>query len=60
MPPGSILAPIQAILTGGLARSAWAAGIDGISTIDPDLTLKGLAILHAEVTGGEPIEAGLG
>ncbi len=54
--PGSI----QTILTGGLSRSPWAAGIDGISAIDPDLTLKGLAILHAEVTGGEAIEAGLG
>jgi type III pantothenate kinase len=51
---------VLAILTGGLSRSAWAAGIEGITTIDPDLTLKGLAILHAEVTGGEPIEAGLG
>lgn len=51
---------IHAILTGGLARAPWAAGIDGISAIDPDLTLKGLAILHAEVTGGESIEAGLG
>ena len=51
---------ILAILTGGLSRAPWAAGIEGISTIDPDLTLKGLAILHAEVTGGEPIEAGLG
>src|SRR5450755_1181438 len=48
------------ILTGGLARAAWVAGIDGVSAVDPDLTLKGLAILHAEVTGGEAIEAGLG
>ncbi|MGH2511586.1 MAG: type III pantothenate kinase, partial [Candidatus Limnocylindrales bacterium] len=37
--PGSI----QAILTGGLARLPWATGIAGISAIDPDLTLKGLA-----------------
>jgi type III pantothenate kinase len=51
---------VLTILTGGLSRSPWATGIEGISTIDPDLTLKGLAILHAEVTGGEPIEAGLG
>jgi type III pantothenate kinase len=47
------------ILTGGLARAVWVAGIDGISAVDPDLTLKGLAILHAEVTGGDAIEAGL-
>ena len=32
---------------------------DGIDAIDPDLTLKGLAILHAEVGGGEPLELGL-
>ena len=25
----------------------------------PDLTLKGLAILHAEVAGGEPLKLGL-
>ena len=30
-----------------------------IDAIDPDLTLKGLAILHAEVGGGEPLELGL-
>ena len=51
---------IVTILTGGLARTPWVAGIDGVSRVDPDLTLKGLAILHAEVTGGEAIEAGLG
>ena len=33
--------------------------VDGIDAIDPDLTLKGLAILHAEVSGGEPLELGL-
>ena len=53
--PGAVIT----ILTGGLARVPWVAGISGVSAIDPDLTLKGLAILHAEVTGGEPIEAGL-
>ncbi len=52
-------AAVITILTGGLARAPWVAGIGGVSAIDPDLTLKGLAILHAEVTGGEPIEAGL-
>jgi type III pantothenate kinase len=51
---------IATILTGGLARTAWVSGIEGIGRIDPDLTLKGLAILHAEVTGGEALEAGLG
>ena len=30
----------------------------GVDVIDPDLTLKGLAILHAEVAGGAAMEAG--
>ena len=33
--------------------------LEGVDAIDPDLTLKGLAILHAEVGGGEPLELGL-
>jgi len=52
-------ADVRAILTGGLARAGWATGIDGIDAIDPDLTLKGLAILHAEVAGGQPLQLGL-
>ena len=36
-----------------------ARSLEGIDAIDPDLTLKGLAILHAEVGGGEPLELGL-
>ena len=39
-------------------RGAVGAGVEGVDAIDPDLTLRGLAILHAEVAGGEPIEAG--
>jgi type III pantothenate kinase len=45
---------VHTILTGGLAAAAWAAEVVGIDVIDPDLTLKGLAILHAEVAGGDP------
>ncbi len=52
-------AEVKAILTGGLSAAPWAKGLDGIDAIDPDLTLKGLAILHAEVSGGEPLELGL-
>ena len=47
---------VHAILTGGLSAAPWVRGLDGIDAIDPDLTLKGLAILHAEVGGGEPLE----
>jgi pantothenate kinase type III len=50
---------VRAILTGGLSAAPWAASLEGIDAIDPDLTLKGLAILHAEVAGGQPLELGL-
>jgi type III pantothenate kinase len=53
-------AGITTILTGGLAAAPWAADLEGIGVIDPDLTLKGLAILHAEVAGGVPLDLGLG
>jgi type III pantothenate kinase len=50
---------VHAIATGGLSRAPWIRTIRGLDVIDPDLTLKGLAILHAEVGGGEPLELGL-
>lgn len=50
---------VRAIVTGGLASAPWVGGLDGNDAIDPDLTLKGLAILHAEVGGGEPLVPGL-
>ena len=52
-------AAVTTILTGGLSAAPWARLIEGVDAIDPDLTLKGLAILHAEVAGGEPLELGL-
>jgi type III pantothenate kinase len=52
-------AGVLAILTGGLSGAPWARSIEGVDHIDPDLTLKGLAILHAEVAGGEPLDMGL-
>ncbi len=50
---------VRAILTGGLSAAPWASALDGIDAIDPDLTLRGLAILYAEVAGGERLELGL-
>lgn len=52
------LAPgdVHLVLTGGLSRLPWARALDGVEAIDVDLTLKGLAILHAEVAGGQPLE----
>jgi type III pantothenate kinase len=56
---GVVPSEVKAILTGGLSAAPWARGLHGIDAIDPELTLKGLAILHAEVGGGEPLELGL-
>ncbi len=50
---------VHAVLTGGLSAAPWARHLDGVDAIDPDLTLKGLALLHAEVSGGDPLELGL-
>lgn len=41
--------PPKVILTGGLSNTEWAKAIPGVDAIDPLLTLRGLAILHAEV-----------
>ena len=49
---------VRVVLTGGLSAAPWARELDR-DAIDPDLTLKGLAILHAEVGGGQPLELGL-
>ena len=50
---------VRAILTGGLSAAPWAQALPGVDAIDPDLTLKGLAIFHAEVVAGERLELGL-
>ncbi len=47
---------VHVILTGGLSQAPFAGSIEGVEAIDPDLTLKGLAMLHAEVAGGTPLE----
>ena len=50
---------VKAILTGGLSAAPWIDGLEGVNIVDPDLTLKGLAILHAELRGGDPFDPGL-
>jgi type III pantothenate kinase len=47
---------VHVVLTGGYSAASWASTLDGVEAIDPELTLKGLAILHAEVAGGQPLE----
>jgi type III pantothenate kinase len=39
---------VRTVATGGLAHQPWIPEIGGIDAIDPDLTLKGLAILYQE------------
>jgi type III pantothenate kinase len=43
---------VHTILTGGLATAPWWRELLRVDAVDPDLTLKGLAILHAELTAG--------
>jgi type III pantothenate kinase len=47
--------PPKVILTGGLSAAGWAAAIPGVDVIDPMLTLRGLALLHAEVRRSESV-----
>src|SRR5205823_14402038 len=47
---------VRVILTGGLSSAPWARALVGVDTIDPDLTLKGFAILQLDVGGGHPLE----
>ncbi|HEX7491730.1 MAG TPA: type III pantothenate kinase [Candidatus Limnocylindrales bacterium] len=48
---------IQVVLTGGLSAAPWARALPGVDAIDPELTLKGLAILWA-LANGEPSVSG--
>ena len=50
-------AKIQVVLPGGLSAAPWARNLPGIDAIDPELTLKGLAILWA-MASGEPMTPG--
>ncbi|MES1239495.1 MAG: type III pantothenate kinase, partial [Chloroflexota bacterium] len=50
---------VHVVLTGGLSAVSWAGAIEGVEAVDPDLTLKGLAILHAEVAGGQTLKLSL-
>jgi type III pantothenate kinase len=49
--------PPKVILTGGLTAAPWAAEINGVDAIDPELTLRGLAILHDEVAAATQVAA---
>jgi type III pantothenate kinase len=51
---------IQVVLTGGLSQSAWARSLPGIDAVDPELTLKGLAVVWAMVNGAPGAGAEIG
>ena len=46
---------IQVVLTGGLSAAPWVRTLPGVDAIDPELTLKGLAILWAVVSGSPAV-----
>ncbi len=47
------LAPheVRVVVTGGLAALPWARTVEGIDAIDPELTLRGLVLVHDAVAG---------
>jgi type III pantothenate kinase len=47
--------PPKVILTGGLSQAGWASAIPNVDVIDPMLTLRGLAIFHAEARRSESV-----
>ena len=51
---------IQVVLTGGLSLSKWAGGLPGVDAVDPELTLKGLAILWAVASGAPGVGNDIG
>jgi type III pantothenate kinase len=53
---------IQIVITGGLSAAPWVKSLPGVDAIDPELTLKGLAILWALANGSPelPGESALG
>jgi type III pantothenate kinase len=48
---------IQVVLTGGLSAAPWVRSLAGVDAIDPELTLKGLAILW-DMASGSPAVPG--
>ncbi len=45
----------KVILTGGLSQASWANAIPNVDVVDPLLTLRGLALLYAEVRRSESV-----
>ena len=49
---------VRVVLTGGLAALPWARAIEGVDAIDPELTLRGLVLVHRAVAGSAGAVAG--
>ncbi|HEY3523966.1 MAG TPA: type III pantothenate kinase [Candidatus Limnocylindrales bacterium] len=50
-------AEVRTVLTGGLSATPWAETVPGFGVRDPDLTLRGLALLPAPVVAATPTRA---
>lgn len=46
---------VQVVLTGGLSSAPWVRNLPGVDAIDPELTVKGLAILWALASGSPAV-----
>jgi type III pantothenate kinase len=46
---------VQVVLTGGLSAAPWVRDLPGVDAVDPELTLKGLAILWAVASGSPAV-----
>ena len=43
---------VRLVLAGGLAEAPWWSELGRVDAVDPHLTLRGLALLHAELSAG--------
>lgn len=55
VPAGIAPEQVRAVLTGGLAATAWGRSLEGFDARDPDLTLRGLILFHEAVVGKEVV-----
>lgn len=49
---------VRTILTGGASEAPWISELGPVDAIEPDLTLKGLILLHRHLTGAKTLVAG--
>ncbi len=49
--------PVKVVVTGGYAAAPWAHLLRAVDVIDPELTFRGLYLLHAHVLGARSAES---